>query len=288
MITLRAGRRVAVYRLADGDRTVVLCHAAPGSGAFDPDPDETSRYGVTLIAVDRPGYGASDRVKPDEWATVASAADDVAEVLDQLGVGPVGVAGWSGGGRVALALAARRPELVERIVVIATPAPNEEVQWVPPEIQAGVDALRGQPAEQAHAAMGAQLQALVPADPRSIEALGPVGHSEADDTTALTVDGARERLGEMLAAAYAQGGVGMTADVAGYTLQPWGFDPADVKAETLLLYGARDPMGGSAHGGWWRQHLPNARLEIDPDAGHMLIIQRWGRALSHLAPAGDQ
>ena len=64
---------------------------------------------------------------------MATAADDLAGVLDCLPVERVGVVGWSAGGRVALALAARRPDLVDRVVVLATPAPDEEV----PRIERG-------------------------------------------------------------------------------------------------------------------------------------------------------
>jgi pimeloyl-ACP methyl ester carboxylesterase len=61
------GRRVAVHRLADGDtgRTVVPCHPVPGSAIFDPDPEQTYARGVTLLAVDRPGYGLSDAMPSD-------------------------------------------------------------------------------------------------------------------------------------------------------------------------------------------------------------------------------
>ncbi|MFN8541881.1 MAG: alpha/beta fold hydrolase [Thermomicrobiales bacterium] len=127
------GRKVAIHRIANGDtgRTIVFCHPAPGSGAFDPLPEQTEARGVTLLAVDRPGYGQSDPIATGEWASVGSAADDLAAVIAQLGVGPVGVAGWSAGGRVALALAARHPDLVDRAVVIGTPAPYAAVPWIP-------------------------------------------------------------------------------------------------------------------------------------------------------------
>jgi pimeloyl-ACP methyl ester carboxylesterase len=281
-VALKNGRRVAVHRMAEGGGpTVVLCHAAPGSGDFDPSPEQTRLRGVTLLAVDRPGYGGSTPVVGDDWASVGSAADDLAEVLDALGTGPVGVAGWSAGGRVALALAARRPDLVTRVVVLSTPAPDEEVPWIPPEYRAGLDALRGQPPAAIHAALAAQLAMLVPADPHAPEALGLLGGGSGDEVV-LADPAARQRLARMIAEGFAQGAVGLAADIAGYCLQPWGFEPAEVTRQTLLLYGGQDPVVGAEHGRWWQQHLPSARLELVPDAGHLLVVSGWDRVLDHL------
>ncbi len=87
-LTRPDGRRVAVHDLtpdAPADAPVVLlCHAAPGSGRFDPDPAATSARGVRLVAPDRPGYGGSDAVGSGSWAGVDTAADDAAAVLESL------------------------------------------------------------------------------------------------------------------------------------------------------------------------------------------------------------
>jgi pimeloyl-ACP methyl ester carboxylesterase len=89
----------------------------------------------------------------------------------------------------------------------------------------------------------------------------------------------------MLRAAFAQGAGGLAADILGYCTQPWGFEPEDVAARTLLLYGSHDPLAGPRHGQWWEEHLPNARLEVVPDAGHLVVIPAWSRILRHVARA---
>lgn len=281
---LKSGRRVAVHVLAehpDGP-TIAFCHPAPGSGAFDPDPVATAERAVNLIAVDRPGYGGSEPAPPNAWASVARAADDLAEVLVARGEGPVGVAGWSAGGRVALALAGRRPDLVSRVAVIATPAPDEEVSWIPPEHKAALEALQGQSPEAANAALASQMAAVAPADPSAPEALALLSQSPADERI-LAAPGVQARLGAMMAQAFAQGAAGMAAEIAGYSLQPWGFVPEEVHAKTLLLYGDQDPIG-SRHARWWKARLPDARVEMAPGLGHLLAIPLWRRALAHLAP----
>jgi pimeloyl-ACP methyl ester carboxylesterase len=294
---LESGRRVAVHSTTtntawfpaqgtsrDGEeRLVVLCHSAPGAGIFDPDPAETRARNVRLLSADRPGYGGSDPVRAGEWATVASAADDLAVVLDSLSVERVGVAGWSAGGRVALALAARRPDLVDRVAVLATPAPDSEVPWIAPEQRDELERVRSLAPEAAHAELGERLGAAVPEDPGSPEALWLLGALSADEP-ALRADGVRPRLAAMLRAAFAQGTRGLAADILGYCLHPWGFEPEDVHAKTLLLYGSHDPLAGPRHGRWWQSRLPDARLEVAPGTGHLLVVPMWARVLAHLAP----
>jgi pimeloyl-ACP methyl ester carboxylesterase len=82
--------------LVDGvlERSVVLVGATA-----DPDPELTWARGVSLLVEDS---------GPDELAG-----------------GPVGVIGWSVPGLRALALAARYPQLVDRLVLIATPIPED-------------------------------------------------------------------------------------------------------------------------------------------------------------------
>ena len=284
IFTLHSGRKVAVHRLAKGnDRTVVFCHPAPGTGNLDPNPEETAKREITLIAMDRPGYGNSQPVASDEWASVAKSADDVAEVLQQMKISSVGAVGWSAGGRIALALAARYPDLVDRVVILATPAPDEAVPWIPPEQKQGLEALRDLPPAEIHSRLAAQLATLVPKKTSNEQLLSLIGRSPADED-ALKMPGAADRLASMMQAAFAQGATGMAADIAGYCLQPWGFEPTEVKAKALCLYGSKDPIAGSRHGAWWQKNLPQARLEMVPGAGHLLIFPMWQRVLSFLAP----
>jgi pimeloyl-ACP methyl ester carboxylesterase len=277
------GRRVAVHDLTpdapDGAPVVLLSHPAPGSGAFDPDPKATAAHGVRLLSLDRPGYGGSDL--PDGFATADAAADDAAALLDAVlpAGGRAGVAGWSAGGRVALALAARRPELVSRVAVVATPAPDEEVSWIPAEHAAQVESLRGLPPADVHAALAAAFDPMLAAL-HGADRFGMVGVTDVD-APVLAGDGVADRLAAMFDAAQARGSAGMVADVVSYTLRPWGFEPAAVRAPVLLAYGAADPIGPE-HGRWWASRLPDARLEVHDGLGHLLVVPTWDRTLGHL------
>jgi pimeloyl-ACP methyl ester carboxylesterase len=181
-------------------------------------------------------------------------------VLDREGLANIGAIGWSAGGRVALALAAQRPDLVSRVAIVATPAPHEEVPWIPPEQAAGVEALRGLPPDNVHAALNEQLAGMVPSDPATAEALGPLGASDVD-REALNAEGVRERLATMLEESYRQGATGMAQDITGYTLAPWGFEPSDVRPPVLLVYAPMNPRSAKRMpaGGSRRSRMRAAR-----------------------------
>ena len=68
------------------------------------------------IAVDLRGHGESD--KPEQDYTIECFADDLAWMCGELGVARAVLVGHSMGGAVALALAARRPELCEALVML--------------------------------------------------------------------------------------------------------------------------------------------------------------------------
>lgn len=281
-LRLADGRRLRLHRTEGrADRTVVLCHPWPGSGDFDPDARQTSAREVTLLAPDRAGYGGSSPVAVDQWAGVERAADDLIEVLDELGLGPVGIAGWSAGGRVALAVAARRPELVDRLVLFATPAVDS--LGLPPDVTELLSGLEA-------AAPSEAIQSLVPALERwapGEDPLGPLdflGGTEIDQERLAAVPGAAEELATMLRSAFAGGAAGFAADVAGTALRPWGFEADQVTAKTLLIYGNRDPLAANRHAQWWHSHLPTSRVEMAPGAGSLALLGLWKRALSHLTP----
>jgi pimeloyl-ACP methyl ester carboxylesterase len=68
------------------------------------------------ILIDLPGFGAS-RVSGNWSGTIEDQADVVALVLDRLQLVDVALIGHSMGGSVAIVLATRRPDLIERLIV---------------------------------------------------------------------------------------------------------------------------------------------------------------------------
>ncbi|UZN03668.1 alpha/beta fold hydrolase [Cellulomonas sp. S1-8] len=91
-----------------------------------------------LVVPDLRGHGASGR--PGSYA-LAEMADDVARLMDLLGVRAATVVGHSMGGVVAIVLAQARPDLVAALVVEDSPPPppvwSPPVRVVPPDRPGG-------------------------------------------------------------------------------------------------------------------------------------------------------
>jgi pimeloyl-ACP methyl ester carboxylesterase len=82
--------------------------------------DALAARGRRAIRYDRRGTGASTR---DDWpgGGADQHADDAAELLRRLDAVPATVVGFSSGGVVALALAARHPDVVEHVIAWEPP-----------------------------------------------------------------------------------------------------------------------------------------------------------------------
>lgn len=117
------GRRVGVAEFGKPEGVPCLyLHGTASSRAEGALLDTAARArGVRLVALDRPGAGASD---PLPGRTLLGWAGDLLAVADALGLGKFTVAGLSGGASHALACAYAAPERVRRAVLInpATPA----------------------------------------------------------------------------------------------------------------------------------------------------------------------
>lgn len=100
---------------ADGRPPVLLLHGLFGSARNWGQHQKTlGAGGRQVIALDLRNHGESPH---GPVASYAAMADDVAETLESLGYGSCRLLGHSMGGKVAMALALTRPQVVDRLVV---------------------------------------------------------------------------------------------------------------------------------------------------------------------------
>jgi pimeloyl-ACP methyl ester carboxylesterase len=284
-VVLNSGRTVGISGAGDplARRLVILCHPTPGAGSFDPDPTTTNSWGVRLLTVDRPGYGSSEPIRADGAATVENRADDLAEYVrrsehnaDRLShpeFRGIGVVGWGLGGSVALSLAARHPDLIDRVAVVGTrlpvramPSTASPSQPMPLRVQARLTVA----------------DVMADLSHRGAMALDWLGI--ADDDPALAGPGVRNRLERMLADASVQGVAGVATDLVAAEDVAWSRELGQIRASTILVYGESDPMVKRTDGRWFRRHVPNSKLVVVKNAGRLAIVSTWKQILEHVAP----
>jgi len=104
------------YDVAGDGPTVVLLHSTVcDRRMWEPQVPVLAAAGYRVVRCDFRGFG--DSPVPDQ---PCSDADDVVELMDSLGAEQVALVGASGGGRVALEIAAGRPRRVTALALLCT------------------------------------------------------------------------------------------------------------------------------------------------------------------------
>lgn len=153
-----------------GGRTVQLLHGVGGGAWVWHDVGPLLRRLGRVLALDFRGYGESQWSAEGAYAT-DDHVDDLVALLSPTDR-PVDVVGFSWGGLVGLALAARRPELVRRLAIVdiapSSPLGETDVRPLPLVLQQHEDAVEAERALAPRAA-GATLDAVAALQTRPAE-----------------------------------------------------------------------------------------------------------------------
>jgi pimeloyl-ACP methyl ester carboxylesterase len=266
-LRLEDGRILRVYdNGADATDALALVwhHGSPQTGALlEPLVSAAARRGTRLLSYGRPSYGGSS---PNPDRDVASAAGDVAQLADALGVRRFAVMGASGGGPHALACAALLADRVTGVVCLASPAPlTDDFEWF-----AGM------------ASDGALRAALA-----GREARARYAESDEFDETSFTaadwaaLSGEWSSLGADAGRAEADGPDGLIDDDVAF-VAPWGFDVAQIDAPVLIVHGGEDRIVPPVHADWLMRHCPKSELWLRPHDGHVSILNACPIAMDWL------
>ena len=250
------GTRLAVTVSGEGSPLLLI----PGLGAtrvvFNPLLPHLT--GARTVAVyDQRGVGASDPVR--EPFTTATLGDDETAVLAALGWERAAVLGASFGGMVAQQLAVRHGDALSALVLAATgPGPRHAARHSSADATAALMGRGARTPEDAYRTACTVLysQRFQEEHPEFIEAQ------------------VRERAGRPVAARtfQAQRRASDEHDV---------WDAlGSISLPTLVLHGEDDPVMPVDNARLLAEHIPGARLEVLPDAGHLFFHEEPERSAS--------
>ncbi|WP_395691057.1 alpha/beta fold hydrolase [Nocardioides sp.] len=118
VIRLPDGRAAQYWDNGVAGPAVLFFHGCPDTRhAAMTGASAAKALGVRLVAVNRPGYGRSDR----HPSTQSSVADDAVAAADALGIDRFAALGMSVGTAYALVCAARHPDRVRALALVAGP-----------------------------------------------------------------------------------------------------------------------------------------------------------------------
>jgi pimeloyl-ACP methyl ester carboxylesterase len=199
---------------------------------------------------------------------VASAAADVAHIIDALGIARLAVMGASGGGPHALACAALLPDRVTGVATFGSPAPfdAEGLDWFAGMIDGGPSlhaARAGRAARERYA---------------ETEEFNPESFTERDYAA---LEGNWSSLSADVGVANAAGPGGLIDDDLAFVV-PWGFEASAITAPVLIVHGGQDRVIPPSHGDWLVRHCPSSELWLRPNDGHVSILDACPLAMDWL------
>lgn len=220
-----------------------------------------------VLHYDQRGLGRSD--KPDTVYTMTDYADDAATLIEQVIGEQCHVVGTSFGGMVALNLAVRRPELVDRLALLVTSPGGEHASYALPEL------VRLDPDEAFPIRMRLLDERWDPDADDPIPGLGVIYDIVVEQQRAELPPDAQAGLARQLAARDGHDVVDALPAIA---------------HDTLVVAGRHDGLAPVANAEFLVRHLPNARLEVF-DGGHLVMFQDrrvWPTVIEFLRSRTDR
>jgi 3-oxoadipate enol-lactonase len=234
----------------EGPELALVHEGICDSRMWDPQWEPWSRE-FRLLRVDLRGFGRS----PLEPGPFAHARELIA-VLEEQGFDGSALVGGSMGGRVALEVAAARPELVRALVLIAPGLPGHD--WSP-EVRAEW--------EQEEAALErGDLDAAVESNLRTWVD-GPRRHAEEVDPEVRT------RVGEMQRRAF-ELQLAVEEDEEELLVDDLAQRVGEIRAPTLLVVGEEDQPDMHAIAERLEREIPGARRATIPGTAHVPSMER--------------
>jgi len=249
-------------------RPMLWFHGTPGARRQIPPEAHESAHArdIRLIAVERPGIGAST---PHRYGSLLDWAADIEWLCDALGVSNFGVVGLSGGGPYALACA---HEMADRIVAVAV------LGGVAPSV--GPDAALGGTSTLTRVMSPVFGYIHKPLDPimrNLVRVLEPLADRAVDlfasmmppgDQRVFADPAVRKMFQEDLLRGSRRHMQAAFLDAILFGRE-WGFSLAEIRVPIHMWYGDADNIVPVEHGRHMAAKIPRATLRVRAEEGHL-------------------
>lgn len=278
ILELAGGRQLTYEVVGDPDGVPVFFQHGTGDSRLCKHPDDalTASLGIRLITADRPGVGGSTAQK---GRTILGWVDDAEAIADAVGLDSFVVAGHSGGGPHAMAIAAKLSDRVSKVGLAAPIAPFDQ-----PGTKAMVrDSDLKMIFRLAHVRWLANLAGRMESKKYLKDINSFVEHCAKQwpgDREIFTDPVLVPMFAAEFSAAFAEGGVGALDDM--WAFLDWGFRPEDVRQHVELFVGDADDILDPKMSDRLAARLPDCTLHRWPGAGHYGVYGRWTEFLSAL------
>jgi len=283
-LKLRDGRRLAYTEHGDlTGKPVLFIHGNPGS-RYIRHPDETiaQKLGARIITPDRPGYGLSDF---QSNRTLLDYADDIAQLMDSLGIDKFAALGVSAGGPHAAAVAYQLGNRLTRTFIISSAAPfdrDNPYENVHPSMKAAFEWIRILPGWLCHLILWRQIQKQRRFPEESLNERAAM-LSLTDQNMLKRPEVRGQILGYRKEAV--RNGVKGTLREMQLLASPWGFRLEDIRGEVHVWHWEEDFLTPIQMGRYIAEHIPNVQAHFLPGGGHYSIFTHWQEILeSVVAP----
>jgi pimeloyl-ACP methyl ester carboxylesterase len=281
LLTLADGRQLSYDVYGDPDGVpVVFSHGLSDSRLIrNPDEALTRSLGVRMIAADQPGVGGST---PQRGRKMIDWGSDMEQLADALGLGEFAVAGHSGGGPHALAIAVHLPDRVTRGVLASPVGPFDQDGFARMLVMKDLKLIvklrhfhhiikwaYKADVKKAKKDIGTFVEATAEDDP-------------SDKATFLSDPAQREMFEESFTAGLMQDEEGLYEMTM--ALWNWGFELEDVTQPFDVFYGDADDIISPEMPAHVATRLPQGTPHIWPGAGHYGFVDRdrWSEFLGSL------
>lgn len=223
---------------------LLLIHAFPLAGAMWRPQVEALQAAYRLIVPDLRGFGGSDA--PPGPYTVEQQADDLAALLDRLGVQRAVICGLSMGGYIALAFMRRHAARARALVLADT--------------RAGADSAEGKDGREENARLAERDGADAIADKMIPGLVAPAAGQELRDT-----------LRGLITANRPQGIAGALRGMAQRPDSTAGL--RDIAVPTLVIVGEQDGLTPPAEAGQMVSAIAGSTIVVIPGVGHLSSLE---------------